>query len=239
MHNGDVPTMAGWAAAAEAAVGLADTWMQSDSQRHANATNVKLQREQQAWEKQMSDTAMVRRVQDLKNAGLNPVLAATGPGASTPSVAPANVEPTYKGGARELAASSAMLYMQMQQMRAQTELTTQQARVNKVEADNKEKWGPKEGDLDFNLKFEKSEQADIDTAIKRTERDMTAAQYQKFQEITPQLIALAKQQARAGRLDLDAAENLAQIGGQTLDKSGIIRFFRDLVFQLIRNRGGK
>lgn len=40
---------------------------------------------QRDWQTQMSNTAHQREVTDLKAAGLNPVLSATGPGATTPS----------------------------------------------------------------------------------------------------------------------------------------------------------
>jgi len=63
------------------------------AQSKANKTNIRLQKEQQEWEKEMSSTAYQRATADLKGAGLNPMLAYSQGGASTPNVSAATVQP--------------------------------------------------------------------------------------------------------------------------------------------------
>jgi len=64
-----------------------------DAQSSANRTNVRLQREQRDWEEKMSSSAYQRATQDLAKAGLNPMLAYSQGGASTPNVSAATVQP--------------------------------------------------------------------------------------------------------------------------------------------------
>jgi len=65
----------------------------------ANQQNIALSREQMRFQERMSSTAHTREVADLRNAGLNPILSATGgSGASTPTGAKPEIKNALETG---------------------------------------------------------------------------------------------------------------------------------------------
>lgn len=200
----------GWMAAAAIGGSILDSWIGSDSAHKANRTNLRIARENRDFTERMSNTAVERRAQDFERAGFNRALAATGGvGASTPTVSNPDMQPENRSNIGGAISSAA----QLQNLNAQTELTRQQARVNKVEADIREGLAGIEKDTRSNKLVEDYEQADLRTAKDRIERDMSAAQLAKLNATWPELLAIVQQQRAAGKLDLEALKNIAEIGG--------------------------
>lgn len=94
--------------------------------KKANETNLKIAREQMAFQERMSNTAHQREVADLKAAGLNPVLSAGGSGASTPAGASATVENEYSDVPR----LDFMNYLLMHSQRKANNAATTQSLAN-------------------------------------------------------------------------------------------------------------
>jgi len=113
-----------WPAVAAAAAGLAGGLLgnqsnaeQGDKSRDFNANQ---SAEQMAFQKYMSNTAHTRQVQDLRDAGLNPILSANS-GASAPQGASASSQPVKMDNVIAPAVASAMEATKMRQDLKQSE----------------------------------------------------------------------------------------------------------------------
>lgn len=106
--------------------GLLGGLLDSHSASDANKKNIKLAREQMAFQERMSNTAEQRRVADLKKAGLNPMLAYQSE-ASSPGGALGRVEPETRDSGSKITNALASA--------AQIKLLNAQADKTQVEAD--------------------------------------------------------------------------------------------------------
>lgn len=220
-----------WGAVADAALQVANTWMQSDSARRANQTNIKLQREQQAWEKMMSGSAVQRRRDDIEKAGGNPALAfTTGDGATTPNVTPAHVEPNYRGDIKTNFSAAAVADAQLKNIKADTVGKLADARRQTVEADIAEGTKAPRQDYEVNKYVEGYDQQDLKTKIMRNMDVSTAADAKAKRDTVDSLITMAKQQVESNQINLEGLRNFAKMGGIELGKATpIIRMILDML----------
>lgn len=218
-----------WPAILGGAAAIAEGLMGSHSQSRANRTNIKLQREQQAWEQMMSNTAVTRRAKDIANAGGNPALAfTTGSEASTPSLTPARVEPTVKEGTFNLG-QKMMLMTQMKNVQADTRAKNAEALSKEVQARIDAAGEKSSTELKINRNIEEFEWNDLKTKILRNTETSTAAQAKQARETVEDLVRQVKQQVAAGKLQLDQLERISNLQGLTPKDvmQIILHFFKD------------
>lgn len=127
-----------WAAAAMAAAAAGGSILSNNAKRLANEENVGMSRDQMEWQALMSNTAHQREVRDLKLAGLNPILSATGgSGASTPSGSVGKVEPIDVGSSAKAALDTYAQFQALdadrQNTMADTALKSQQTALSRTQ----------------------------------------------------------------------------------------------------------
>jgi len=98
-------------------------------QKEANESNERMSKEQMSFQRYMSNTSHQRGQADLRKAGLNPILSATGGNASTPTGSQAHVENALGAGistaleAKRLKADLDKIHSEVEQNKANTEVS--------------------------------------------------------------------------------------------------------------------
>lgn len=105
-----------------------------------NSANAAQQMQAEQYQTNMSNTSYQRGVKDMEAAGLNPMLAYSQGGASTPSIAPVQMQNTMAplgdaiAKAGQVGLTNASAYESMEQTKAQTATTQSQAVLNSAAA---------------------------------------------------------------------------------------------------------
>jgi len=139
-----------------------------------NAANVQMAREQMQFQERMSNTAYQRQTADMEAAGINPLIAMSEGGASTPSGALARLENPAEGVA-EAAAGSVKQFADLMKTVADTKYTN--AQTTKLESEQPQRtikgrlWDAGNKAMDFGEKaFKQTWKSASDTMQKIQER---------------------------------------------------------------------
>lgn len=232
--------------ALSSAVGANET---RQAQVATNAQNVQLSQEQMAFQERMSDTAYQRATADMKAAGLNPMLAYSQGGASSPPGSLAQVQ-------NPVATASSSAMQAAQTANALQGLASNQASIEQTKATtDKIKSETLDNELNTALAFNRSEGLGWDAVIKKwgsarelLQLNLDKAQYEdkitKFSANTAEAqldeqkkaatfeddVKLRKAQAKEAELGIPQAA----AGAKFSEETGTMPKYLRLILQLLQ-----
>ncbi len=197
-------------------------FMANSAQKQSNKANIALQRENQAWQERMANTEWQRGTKDMLAAGLNPMLAYSQGGASTPSTSPATVEPVsgLAKGVSSAAQKQAQI-LQLKRMGIDNNIASQKLLQEEITTDYmQEKFGA------GNYVGEEMEQMRSQTGIKASDARIREIEKKIMEETEGAQVSSATQRAELLKKEVSLAELKVILAGLDIpEKEAMAKWF--------------